>query len=340
MRTLLLRAAVATSLLVPFFASPSAFAADDDDDDEESADEESAKEDDNDAADDEGEAAEADEKPKKKSKADDEEADDEAPKKLTWGHDGKIPVEPNAEAISGEYRWDVHLLEFMTFSVGFLGGAGGNFLDKPGDQSVQDVEGVEPEYPGFAGLTTGIGPTFEVRFLGYAGIELDVLVQSDSGSADLKVTQTANGQINSQTFSVEIRQDAIHMPLLFKGAIPGRIVTPVLFLGPEFVFVSKSESEIIDGSIPAFHGRQYLAKNPDSYTAFMFGLGLEFNLPIPYVDIRVPFNLRGMVNPGVSDKREERADYTGTAPNNITSVAYSTEWKFQAVGNIGLSVHF
>ncbi len=350
MRVSLLRTVLATWLLFPslaFAAQPS----DDDDDSEEVADDDDdddtsdADTSDDDTSDDDKSDADKSDADKSDDDADksdeDDESDGKASEKRTWGHDGNVPKEPNKDAMSGEYRWDVHLLDFMTFSMGFLGGAGGNFLDKPGDQSVQGSENVEPEYPGFAGLTTGVGPTFEVRFLGFAGIELDVLVQSDTGSANLKVTQTAGGAINSQKFTVEISQDAIHVPLLFKGAIPGRIVTPLLFLGPEFVIVNKSTSTISEGTVPAFHGVDYtVAKNPDSYTTFMFGLGLEFNLPIPYVDARVPFNLRGMINPGISDEREGRSDIGGSAPDNITSVAFSTEWKFQAVGNIGLSVHF
>ncbi len=256
--------------------------------------------------------------------------------KTSWGNDGNVPIEPKEGAISGEYRWDVHLLDFMTFSVGFLGQAGGTFLDKPSDQLVNGAV-PEPEYPGFAGLTTGIGPTFEVRFLGYAGIEVDVLVQSDSGSADLTVRQTFMGNQTRGDFTVEIQQDAIHVPLLFKGALPGRIVTPVLFLGPEFIFPSSASGQITGGTVPDFHDVIYSAMTPDSYTAFIFGLGLEFNLPIPYVDVRIPFNLRGTVNPGVSDKRIERERRTGSNP---LTVEFSTEWKFQAVGNIGLAVHF
>jgi hypothetical protein len=151
------------------------------------------------------------------------------------------------------------------------------------------------------------------------------------------VRQTTGANVLKGDFTVEIRQKAIHMPLLFKGAIPGRIVTPVLFLGPEFVFPSSVSSEIISGAVPSFHMVKYAAADPGSYTAFIFGLGLEFNLPIPYVDVRIPFNLRGTVNPGVSDKRTERETRTGSNP---VEVAFSTEWKFQAVGNIGLAVHF
>lgn len=325
MRRLMLLAAFASSLLV----SSAAFAdeaevdeaADDDDGDK-------PRKRQSDTDDDEIDAKKGDAK-----KGDD---DAKAKGERTWGNDGDVPTEPDPESVSGEYRWDVHLLDFMTFSVGFLGQAGGTFLDKPDDQTINGAR-PEPDYPGFAGLTTGIGPTFEVRFLGYAGIELDVLVQSDTGSADLRVTQTTGNQITTGNFSVEIRQDAIHVPLLFKGAIPGRIVTPVLFLGPEFVFPDASSAEIIEGTIPAFHTVTYGAMTPESYTAFIFGLGLEFNLPIPYVDVRIPFNLRGTVNPGVSDLRSERETRTGSPQ---VAVEFSTEWKFQAVGNIGLSVHF
>jgi hypothetical protein len=274
---------------------------------------------------------------KKKDKdKDDDEGDKEAELEK-----GEVPIEPKEDAISGEVRYDAHLLDFMTFGVGFIGQFGGNFLDKPGDQSVRGVERTKPEYPGFAGFTTGFGPVIEFRWLGYAGIELDILFQSDRGSAELEVTETSGSNVQSAKFHVEIQQDAVHVPLLFKGALPGRIVTPMIFLGPEFVVPSESTTEIFDGEIPNFATTQkYSAKTPDAYTCFTFGLGLEFNLPIPYVDVRIPLQLRGNVNPGVSDVRDERAEHIGTPPDGITEVIYSTEWKFQAALNIGAAVHF
>ena len=280
---------------------------------------------------------EPDEDEKKPTGAGEENEDDDKPTGTgedarSWGHDGNVPDEPKPDAISGEHRWDVHLLEFMTFSVGFLGQAGAVFLDKPNDQTINGGQ-PEPEYPGYAGLSTGIGPTFEVRFLGYVGIELDLMFQSDEGSADLTVRQNNN----RSDFTTEIGQSALHMPLLIKGALPGKIITPVVFLGPEFVFPSEVRDEIIEGTIPGFHNVQYRAADPGGYTAFMFGLGLEFNLNIPYVDVRIPFNLRGTYNPGVSDKRAERETRTG---NNPVIVETRTEFQFQAVANLGLSVHF
>ena len=73
----------------------------------------------------------------------------------------------------------------------------------------------------------------------------------------------------------------------------------------------------------------------------MFGLGVEINLPIPKVDLRIPLALRGSANPGVSDKRVERARHvTSVTSDQLVSVSYNTEWKFQAVGSFGLSGHF
>ena len=244
----------------------------DDDDDDASTDDDD-DDDDDDASDDDDDEPKKKKKKKKKKKeelGDDDDDDDEASggaKDLSWGHGGDVPSEPKPDAISGEHRWDVHLLDFMTFSVGFLGGAGAAFLDEPSDQSVQGQTGdaVDPDYPGFAGLVTSVGPTFEVRFLGYVGLELNVLVQEDEGKADLAVRQTVNGTSTRGEFTVVIRQSAVHVPLLLKGAIPGRIVTPVLFLGPEFVSVSSTEA-VIEGNKPSFHTRDYRTKNPESYT--------------------------------------------------------------------------
>jgi len=82
----------------------------------------------------------------------------------------------------------------------------------------------------------------------------------------------------------------------------------------------------------------------DDYIAFTFGLGFEVNLPIPVVDVRIPISLRGNYNPGVTEKRDDRGTYViGTDAAGdaaVVSASYSTEWKFQAVGQWGIAAHF
>jgi len=226
-----------------------------------------------------------------------------------------------------------------------VGGAfqgGGNFFDKPGDQTL-DVGGqrqsVDPEYPGFAGMTLGGGGFLDLRFIDYLGVEVGFIYTSDKGSAELKVSPQ-NGK--ETKYNVNIAHNAMHIPLLFKGVIPGAVAQPFLFVGPEFVIPvneGKASLEVSEQGDAVINSELYKV-NPSSYTYVTFGLGIEFKLPIPKVDIRIPLSLRGSINPGVSSKREERADYVIGGNGELTSVTYKTNWKFMAVANLGLSVYF
>jgi hypothetical protein len=289
--------------------------------------------DDDDTSVDEGESGDADELDNADS--DDADAgDDESSSK----DDDEEPEKTGGVNEPGDKSDKWHLLDFMTFGIGIVGQAGANFLDKPGDQTVQGQQfPADSEYPGFAGVTTGVGPKFEVRFLGYVGIELDILFQSDRGTANLDSTTTdASGNVISrEEFTIKIGHRATHLPLLFKGALPGKWVTPVVFLGPEFVIVGDAKCEEACTGNPS--GTTYGAFS-EGYTAFTFGLGLEVNLPVPTADIRIPLSLRGNFNP-TGGTRDDRANHV-TAGNSLVQEDFSTAWKFQAVGNFGAAWHF
>jgi hypothetical protein len=282
----------------------------------------------------------ADEEADAEEKADEDVAEGEAA-----ADEKKTEEEPPEEesSLPGEEKADTHFLpNWISVGVGFLGQAGGNFLDKPGDQGVPGVncgvaQACDPEYPGFAGFTGGFGAMIDVRFFGYVGIEMDILyVPTAKGSADIDVT------LNNEQgkYSLAIGGSAVHLPLLLKGSVPGSVVQPQLVLGPELVFPSSDvefEKTLNSGSpVPT---KNYGAKAPESYTYFTFGLGLEFMLPIPSVDIRIPLTLRGSVNPGVSGERAERAT-PEVVGGDFRGETYITEWKFKAVANFGASWHF
>jgi len=229
--------------------------------------------------------------------------------------------------------------EHFTVGVGIHGQAGGNFIDEPDDQSVPEATAENgnprPEYPGFAGMTSGFGPFIELRAIDYVGVEFGILFTTDSGSADIDITNLATQQ--TTTYEIEISHSAVHLPLLFKGTLPGPIVQPNLFVGPEFVIPSDAEINV-DPSDASSNSYTVIADG-ETYTMVTFGMGLEFKLPIPVVDIRIPFSLRGSINPGVSSKRIERADHV-VQGGVLTETSFKTEWKFQAVANLGASVHF
>jgi hypothetical protein len=225
---------------------------------------------------------------------------------------------------------------WVVFGVGFLGHVGGNFLDKPGNQNVPPLaNSPRPEYPGFAGLTAGFGGMLDVRFMEFFGIEFDFIRTTDSGNADIDITNLTTGA--SRSFQITIEHSAWHLPLLFKGSLPGEIVNPMIFLGPEFVI----PSDAVFTSDPALPASTRKSAFSESYTNFTFGMGLEFKLPIPIeqVQFRIPFQLRGSFNPGVSGERIERAQHN-VSGSNLVSESYSTAFKFQAVAAFGLGVHF
>ena len=247
---------------------------------------------------------------------------------------GGPPPPASTPSDSGETRNDVHLLDWMTISLGFVGGAGASFLDKPTKQSVRGLK-VKPEYPGFSGLATVVGPTLELRFMGYFGVELGVLSASESGSAAMTVDDPNTGKQSS--FDIVIGHSAVHVPLLFKAVAPGKLASPMLFLGPMFVMPGSAADFGIENG-ENLSELTYSAYT-ESYAMFTFGIGMEVNLPVDGADLRIPLLARGAFNPGVSDSREERARQspeTGT----VTEESLSTQFKYHAVGEIGLALHF
>ena len=226
----------------------------------------------------------------------------------------------------------------LSIGVGGVFQGGGNFFDKPGDQTLVvngQSQTVDPEYPGFAGMTLGGGGFIDLRVIDYIGIETGFIYTRDRGSAELKITPTGGAETK---YDIEIAHNAMHIPLLFKGVLPGAIAQPYLFVGPEFVIPlndGDTSVEVTQQGNVQIDPNLYKTQT-DSYTYITFGLGMEFKLPIPVVDIRIPLSLRGSINPSVSGKRQERET------RDLTSgeVSYKTNWKFMAVASLGLSVYF
>lgn len=198
------------------------------------------------------------------------------------------------------------------FGVGVLGAVGGNFLDKPNNPGA---------YPGFGGANYGGGLMVDFRILKFIGIEADFLRQSDHGF----------GNVNLSGFKTDITigQGAWHIPLLAKFVIPIPLVAPMFFAGPEFVLPSSAEGQA-DPPIPNYT----IAATVDNYYMWTFGLGLEVKLPLPVIDIRIPFTLRGSFNPKVTDNLADRGTFTPT------SSTFNSEWKFQGQATLGVGLYF
>ncbi|MEZ4445321.1 MAG: hypothetical protein R3B72_39980 [Polyangiaceae bacterium] len=245
--------------------------------------------------------------------------------------------------LSGETRNDVHVLDWMTFTAGFTFGLGAAIIDKPSTQTVKGVR-TTPDYPGFVGLQAVVGAQLELRFLGYFGVEVDFLYASEAGKTEITVTDGVTNQVNQ--FTMSIGHGSLHVPLLLKGAIPGERVTPIFLLGPEFVVPNEEPRFDIEGSNNT--GTLYGAyTNP--YTMVAFGLGLEVNLPVDAVDLRIPLSVRGGFNPGVGDTREDRIRYkpsSGPVPvpdsvtPRLTEELYDTSFQWTVRAQLGLSVNF
>ena len=226
----------------------------------------------------------------------------------------------------------------QVLGIGILGVLGGNFLDAPTDQNVE-VNGLRGhpmgvgDDSGFAGFTGGGGLTVQARIYDYAGIELDLLRTRDSGKAKISVSQAGV----SKDFTLELSQSAFHLPLLIRGILPGPLVEPSVFVGPEFVVVDGASAEIVDGQSP--YAVDIVAL-PRSYTMVTFGAGMDIHLPVEPFDVCLPLSLRGSVTPGIGDGRQDRGRYIGTDPNHLTRIEHETRWKYQLGFTLGAMVWF
>ncbi|MBM4375525.1 MAG: hypothetical protein FJ095_10600 [Deltaproteobacteria bacterium] len=234
--------------------------------------------------------------------------------------------------------------DIVTIGAGAQFQAGAVGLMKPDDQTAPSPIGPE-DYPGFAGLSLGGGGFVDVRFLHVVGIEFGVLHMTDRGAAEIKISDAVGNTISK--FDVKLKQNALHMPLYLKGAIPTGVANIVGFVGPEFVVPLASckadaadrftnpdcAAEIVpDAQFPNATGNYGIRTK--SSVLVSGGIGFEFKLPIPAVDIRIPFSIRVAGDPKPSEKRIEREFHEGGR------VEYQTNWQLQGHANLGVGVYF
>lgn len=223
----------------------------------------------------------------------------------------------------------------VKIGAGLIGVVGGNFLDKPDDThpKYQNVSvGIET-YPGFGGVSSGAGVMLDGRFFGMLGLEIDVIRSSDHGHGDLT--------INGTKFTMTIGQSAWHVPVLAKLVAPLPVVRPMLFVGPELVFPASAEGKVD----PVYPGFPAISAAADSYMVITGGIGMEFKLPLPALDLRIPFTLRGGYNPSLGDTLDDRATHVitpvpGTNAVSIDKVEYKSEWRYQTYATLGVAAYF
>jgi hypothetical protein len=216
--------------------------------------------------------------------------------------------------------------------VGVYGAGGVVGLSKPTDKTVTigGVQGIDSTYPGFFGGTGGVGLMLDARAFQAIGVEVDLYYgMAERGKGDLSV-----GGI--QSYTIKVGQSALHVPILLKGTLPVGSVRPFLAIGPELVFPGKSEA-VVTPTPPA--GGTTFAADAASYVLFTAALGAEIRLPIPKLDIRIPFSLRASKNFATSDKIVDRrtAALSGQA---ITSISYKSEWELQGLFTLGAAIYF
>lgn len=221
--------------------------------------------------------------------------------------------------------------EKFTVGAGLMGAIGGSFQNKPGNRvepPPPNGRGIEDTtYPGFGGFNGPMPGIFiEGRALGIVGLEIDFLFQNDRAHGDVT--------LNGNTFKVDIGQKALHIPVLLKATLPSPLFAPAVFIGPEFVRPDGG-TVTVESSTGVTDPYTRLAK-ADNYTMLTMGLGGEFKLPLPKVDIRIPFSLRGSIQPGFSDTLSDRAKYE----NLGGKITYNTAWRYQALATLGAAVHF
>jgi hypothetical protein len=200
---------------------------------------------------------------------------------------------------------------------GLFGIVGGNFQQKPTRGTLDpDVN------PGFGGVTGGGGLMLDARFFKLIGLEVDFIRSSDHGTGDVTV--------NGFTTHVTIGQAAWHIPILAKVSFDMPVAVPMVFIGPEIVAPSKSSVS----TDPSYAAAGF-AQTVDTYVMLAFGGGVEFKLPVPVVDVRIPLTIRGGWNPGVSSHFSDR-----TPQYVLPPVTYKSDWQFSVNGTLGAAIYF
>ena len=199
------------------------------------------------------------------------------------------------------------------------GQVGGSFLSEPDDKAVTQGSPFEYSYPGFAGVGGGGGVGLHLAWRGMLGVVTELSYTKDSG----------RGAIGGA--DITLTQWALHVPLMVRAAVPSEHFRLFAQVGPEFVLPQSPSAEYDEAIVVTD-----VNAAADSYINIAFGLGCEFMLPVEEVDLRIPFTLRGSINPSTPAAARDRIR-DAELPQRMSLVS---EWEYQAAVSIGLAWYF
>jgi hypothetical protein len=191
-----------------------------------------------------------------------------------------------------------HAVDLFKYGVGLQGVAGYNW-NNPAPGSL---------LPELGGFRAGLGVSLDFRILGIVGIEADILRTSDRGSGTLE---------GAAKEFISVGQEAWHVPVLLKVAVPLPLIRPVVMGGVNFV---------VPGTCTVKGAETLDVCRVENYSSWTAGLGAELHIPIPLVDIRIPASLR-------------YSQLMNRARNADASVARS-EWQNDLYVTLGVSMYF
>ena len=209
----------------------------------------------------------------------------------------------------------------VDIGLGVFGLAGASIIDQVSGGSEADKA-----YPGFAGTRTGIGFTLEARVLGMLGIEAGYIKSSDKGSGDIK--------FGAYDVSASLGQTATHIPVVLKFVLPIPVFKPFALVGIDYVSPDACEATLKTGGV-TIPTTCYNA----SYSMWTAGIGAEIALPIPGLDIRIPFSVRGSKHRDFGDTMAADRG-TITLETSPRSANLRSEWRYDVYGTVGAAIFF
>ncbi len=250
----------------------------------------------------------------------------------------QTPSAPAAPA-APEYKEGMALEGFedtriFELGVELFGTVTGSFISEPEGNAklipTPDGRITDMPYPGYGGVGGGGGIALTGMYLGIVGFDFQLSISNDA----------ATGEVNGDDFTFSTT--ALHLPLHLRLAVPGETVRPFVFGGVEFVFpgevtIEESPAIGLDGG----GGALDIEMNSDSYYMWSFGFGFDFILPVEGHDLRIPFKVKGAVNPNVGSKATDRMTLDGPADDvSKWQLNVDSELEWQAAIQLGLAYYF